>query len=126
MRQPSSTAASNQLDIDPLALVHRAAGELDDSRQEAVLGGDDLVQAGRQLLEEEATLLVGDSPPQLQIGQLVGVDGGRRQWGSATADPAGEDQAIRLLIIALVPAVLAIGLGEWLARRSRRKGRHHA
>lgn len=40
---------------------------------------------------------------------------------SATSDPAGDALAIRLLIISLIPAVLAIGFGEWLARRTKRK-----
>jgi len=40
---------------------------------------------------------------------------------SATSDPAGDALAIRLLIISLIPAILAIGFGEWLAQRSRRR-----
>ena len=66
-----------QLELEEVGGRLGRAREQHDGGNEPHLVGDDLVDAGRQRVEEEMPLLVGDRAGDGELGDLVGVDASR-------------------------------------------------
>lgn len=82
-----------ELELDDLVVLGRGAGEMHYDGDEARLVGDDLVETGGEVLEQEVPLGVGEDLADAEIGELVGIHTRRRQRRRLPQDPpahAGE------------------------------------
>jgi hypothetical protein len=85
-----------QLQIQILTRLIRGPGQERNARDKTALVGDDLVEPGGQSVEEKVSFGIGDHLAQAEIGQLIGVDLGGRQWSRGARDPPGQQPGQRL------------------------------
>src|SRR6185312_5791843 len=88
-RRRLTRPALGELELEELIGLGGRTGEHHHHRHESGLVGDDLVETGREVLEEEVALRVRQYLLEGEIPELIGVDLGRREGRRLADHPAG-------------------------------------